>query len=55
MMDFEDLLELEGPKRIQSQKEMQLEAGICYGTVTEKELDSDFDLSGTPNYVCIDP
>lgn len=35
-----------GPIKTQSKKEMELENGIFVGIGNERELDSDFDLSG---------
>jgi hypothetical protein len=40
-------LELGGPQRVQSQKEQILESGIYFGMINERDLDSDFDLSGS--------
>jgi hypothetical protein len=44
-MDIEDFLELGGPRKIQSEKQLELESGIRDGIRDERELDSDFNLS----------
>lgn len=45
--NIDDFLELGAPRRIQSQKEQMLENGIFFGIGSERDLDSDFDLSYT--------
>jgi hypothetical protein len=45
--NIDDFLELGGPRRIQSEHELQLENGIFIGICCERDLDSDFDLSGS--------
>lgn len=45
--NIDDFLELGPTRRIQSQKEQMLENGIFFGIGSERDLDSDFDLSNT--------
>lgn len=45
--DLQNMLELGGPTKTQSRKEQELESGICVGIGSERELDSDFNLSSS--------
>lgn len=46
-LNIDDFLDLGWPKKMQSEKEMELESGIAVGIGSERELDCDFQLGRT--------